>query len=507
MESSSSLVVLAIVMAVVELIAGGAIGWWLRGSQNDQQKPSHLEMQHARNALSKLHELATSVAADVGQHSSRVEAINTELTNHAEGGTLDTAVLGIVDQIIQANQSLQQQLKKAEVKLQEQAEQIEAQAADAMTDALTGAPNRRYFDTELAQRVIEWQRKGTPFCLTMIDVDHFKKFNDVHGHLAGDAVLRGVAASLRESYRQMDIVTRYGGEEFAVIMPSTTLAESEVGAARACPFVEHKQFEFDGKSLKVTVSGGLAQAAQADDPASLIKRADEALYAAKRAGRNRVYVHDGKTIREIGMPSIPPSTSAKVATPKPIPPVVATTEPAGDAFRTDVQTGLPNRTSFCEEVRRRVAESHRYESELSLMLVKVDKFADMSGRHGAPAVELVLKTISQFLTAGMREMDLVARYSDDVFAVLLPGTPMSQAIGVAERLRLAVARCPLRGKDFELRITISTGLADVQRDDDSAALLRRGEAALNTSVQASGDCTHFHDGNAIETYLLSEATA
>ena len=79
----------------------------------------------------------------------RVEAINTELTNHAEGGTLDTAVLGIVDQIIQANQSLQQQLKKAEVKLQEQAEQIEAQAADAMTDALTGAPNRRYFDTEL----------------------------------------------------------------------------------------------------------------------------------------------------------------------------------------------------------------------------------------------------------------------------------------------------------------------------------------------------------------------
>ena len=70
MESSSSLVILAVVMAVVELIAGGAIGWWLRGSQNDQQKPSHLEMQHVHNALSKLHELATSVAADVGQHSS-----------------------------------------------------------------------------------------------------------------------------------------------------------------------------------------------------------------------------------------------------------------------------------------------------------------------------------------------------------------------------------------------------------------------------------------------------
>jgi diguanylate cyclase len=506
METSSSLVLLAVVMAIVELIAGGAIGWWLRGSQSEQQQPSHLEMQHARNAISKLHELATSVAADVGQHSSRVEAINSELSSHAEGGTLDTAVLGIVDQIIQANESLQEQLKKAEVKLKEQAQQIEAQAADAMTDALTGAPNRRYFDTELAQRLIEWQRKGTPFCLMMVDVDHFKKFNDVHGHLAGDAVLRGVAASLRESYRQMDIVTRYGGEEFAVIMPSTTLAESEAGAARICPFVEHKQFEFDGKPLRVTVSGGVAQAAPTEDQDSLIKRADEALYAAKRAGRNRVFLQDGKTIREIGTPLVQTPASPKVAAPKSIPSTAAT-EPASDAFRTDVQTGLPNRTSFCEEVRRRVAESHRYESELSLMLVKVDKFAGMSGRHGAPAVELVLKTISQFLTAGMREMDLVARYSDDVFAVLLPGTPMSQAMGVAERLRVAVARCPLRGKDFELRITISVGLADVQRDDDSAALLRRGEAALNTSVQASGDCTHFHDGDAIETYLLNEATA
>ena len=73
----------------------------------------------------------------------------------------------------------------------------------------------------------------------------------------------------------------------------------------------------------------------------------------------------------------------------------------------------------------------------------------------------MIRTVSQFLTAGMREMDLVARYYDDVFAVLLPGTPLSQAIGVAERLRLAVAGCPLRGKEFELRIAVVTGLAEV----------------------------------------------
>jgi diguanylate cyclase (GGDEF)-like protein len=342
----------------------------------------------------------------------------------------------------------------------------------------------------------------------MIDVDHFKKFNDVHGHLAGDAVLRGVAACLRESYRQMDIVTRYGGEEFAVIMPSTTLAESEAGAARVCPFVEFRQFEFEDKTLKVTVSGGVAQAARSEDQAALIKRADEALYAAKRGGRNRVFLHDGTTVRELALATILPSPSPnKTAVPNPVPQVAQMNEMPRDAVRTDMQTGLPNRTSFCEEVRRRVAESHRYESELSLLLVKVDRFEGLSNRYGAPAVELVLKTVSQFLTAGMREMDLVARYSDDVFAVLLPGTPLSQATGVAERLRIAVARCPLRGKDFELRMTISTGLAEVQPDDDSAALLRRGEAALSTSAQSKGDCTHFHNGNSVEAYLLNEATA
>jgi diguanylate cyclase len=508
-ENSSSLVLLAVVMAVVELIAGGAIGWWLRGGQGGgRSEESRDKLQHARIALLKLSELATSVAADVGEHSSRVQAINTELSSHSEDANLDSSsVLGIVDQIIEANERLQQQLSSAEVKLQEQAHQIQVHAADAMTDALTGIPNRRYFDTELAQRLVEWQRKATPFCLLMIDVDHFKKFNDLHGHLAGDAVLRGVARCLRESHRQMDIIARFGGEEFAVIMPSTPLAEAEAGASRTCPFVEGKQFEFEGKFLKVTVSGGLAQAEQTGDEAMLIKRADDALYAAKKAGRNRVFVNDGKTVREISTPRVQPPVAA--VTPAPLNAAAqrtAAVEPTGDGVRTDFQTGLPNRTAFCEEVRRRVAESHRYESQLSLMLVKVDKFAGMSGRHGTPAVDLVLKTVSQFLTAGMREMDLVARYSEDVFSVLLPGTPLNQAVGVAERLRVAVARCPLRGKGFELRITISGGMAEVQRDDDSAGLLRRGEAALHSATYAGGDCTHMHTGAVIEAYELKEAT-
>ncbi len=509
MENSSTLVILAIVMAVVELIAGGAIGWWLRGGNSGEaSNDSKEEVQRARNALSKLHELATSVAADVGEHSSRVQAISTELASHAEDGLLEEAVLGSVAQIIEANEQLQKQLKKAEVKLQEQAHQIEVHAADAMTDALTGTSNRRLFDAELAQRLAEWHRKKTPFCLMMIDVDHFKKCNDTHGHLAGDEVLRGVARSLRETLRTMDIIARYGGEEFAVIMPSTTLPEAEMGGERTCLYIEAQQFEYDGELLKVTVSGGLAQARPDEDEAAIIKRADEALYAAKKGGRNRVYSHDGRTVRLVGKQKL--DFAAVLATesasqPKTNLSAVAIPQAIGDGVRMDVETGLPNRTSFCEEVRRRVAEAHRHESRLSLMLIRVDRFSGVQNRHGAPAVNLVLKTVAQFLTAGMREMDLVARYSDDAFSVLFPGTALSEAVGVAERLRAAVSRCPLRGKDFEMRITVSAGLAEVERSDDSAALLKRAEAALLASTQAGCNCTHFHSGTAIESFTVKEA--
>ncbi len=510
METSSTLVILAVIMAVVELIAGAGLGWWLRGSQEPAaagQPPD--ELQKAGAALSSLHELASRVAADVGEHSSRMQTISNELTNYVgdENG-LDTVVLGKVAQIVEANERLQQQLKSAENKLQEQAHQIEVHATDAMTDALTGAPNRRRFDAELAERLAAWNSQGTPFCLMMFDVDHFKKFNDTHGHLAGDEVLRGVARALRYKVRDLDIVARYGGEEFAVILPATAMPEAEKIVARICPYIEQSEFEFEGKRLKATVSGGLAQARIGEDESNLIKRADEALYAAKKAGRDRVYLHDGQSVRPLvaAKPESPePAAAAKDAGPRSGGATAA--EPLNPEPRTDLQTGLPNRTSFCEEVRRRVAEAHRYESKLSLMLVRIDGFRNLSSRHGTPAEDLVLRTVSQFLSAGMREMDLVARFDEDLFAVLLPGTPLSQATGVAERLRTAVARCPLRGKDFELHVTVSIGAGEVQPGDDSAALLKRAKAATDAAAASGCDCSFTHNGTAVEPVSLKEATA
>jgi len=499
-------------MALVELLAGVGIGWWLHSSGDGARGAQQAEQdaERAKNTLARLHDLATRMAADVGEHSTRVQEISNDLSNQSpKNGELETVVLGSVAEIIKANSRLQEQLKSAEDKLQEQAHQIETHAADALTDALTEGANRRAFDAELARRSAEFQRRGTTFCLLMLDVDHFKKFNDTHGHQAGDEVLRGVARVLRVTSREMDVVARYGGEEFAVIMPSTTIREAKAAVLRICQRVADSQFAFNGKSLKVTISGGLAEVAAKDDDANLIKRADEALYAAKNGGRNCGYLHDGTTTSPIQSQAptcgVSPAVEAKPAAAVPKPASQPAQDVSNDPFRTDVQTGLPNRTAFFEEVRRRAAESTRYDSKLSLMLVKVSTLQKYADRPTDPTAELILRTVSQFLTAGMREMDMVARYQNDTFAVLLPGTPLTQSITVAERLRAAVARCPLRGKDFELQVSVSAGIAEVVRNDDSTSLLKRAEAAVQAATTSGIDGTYFDAGRGIERFVPTQA--
>lgn len=173
---------------------------------------------------------------------------------------------------------------------------IEAQLADARIDGLTGLSNRRALDEELERRLSEKSRRGGGFCFAMIDIDHFKEINDKYGHLTGDTVLaKNVAAVIHNTKRTMDLAARYGGDEFAIIYPSSVLSE-------ATPAVEHLRVAIAGSPLQVedseivvTVSIGVAEALDGDSVGTLINRADEALYAAKQAGRNQGYQNDGES--------------------------------------------------------------------------------------------------------------------------------------------------------------------------------------------------------------------
>jgi diguanylate cyclase (GGDEF)-like protein len=188
--------------------------------------------------------------------------------------------------------NLNEQLRRAVI-----AEQNSGLLRDAQTDALTGVANRRCFDDTLAVSWQEARRTGSALGLIMIDIDHFKQYNDFYGHQSGDECLRRVAEQLRGAARTSDVVARYGGEEFAVILPGATIGMAAEAAERLREAViaMHVRHEGMGGGATLTISLGVASAVPGADPSSrqLIEVADRRLYSAKLAGRNRVGVaHD-----------------------------------------------------------------------------------------------------------------------------------------------------------------------------------------------------------------------
>jgi two-component system, cell cycle response regulator len=161
----------------------------------------------------------------------------------------------------------------------------------ALTDELTGLYNRRYVFAHLNELLGRMTEGGGETALVLVDVDHFKRVNDRHGHPAGDAVLRAIAERAVRQVRSVDLVGRLGGEEFIVVMPETSLVAAIAVAERLRAAVADEPFALQGKSdhLPVTVSVGIAMTGEGGDTLeSLLQRADDALYAAKNAGRNRV---------------------------------------------------------------------------------------------------------------------------------------------------------------------------------------------------------------------------
>jgi len=163
----------------------------------------------------------------------------------------------------------------------------------ATTDALTGLANRRHF-MEQAEREFEHARRYfAPLSALMLDIDHFKQVNDTYGHAAGDAVLRMVAEVCAAALRKVDVIGRYGGEEFAALLPETRLKDAARVAERLALAVSDLPFDIQGRLLHVTVSVGVAEAlGPGDTLARMIDRADQAMYRAKQAGRNRVVVFE-----------------------------------------------------------------------------------------------------------------------------------------------------------------------------------------------------------------------
>lgn len=164
----------------------------------------------------------------------------------------------------------------------------EAQMA-ALTDTITGLGNRRLMDQELARELHRSRRHSSHFSMILCDLDHFKRVNDTFGHMVGDQILQQTARLLQKSVRNSDACYRFGGEEFAVLLPNTALEDACVVAERIRANMEQAPLTAENTEIFVTVSAGVSTSISEDTPPTLIQRTDSALYLAKRQGRNSVF--------------------------------------------------------------------------------------------------------------------------------------------------------------------------------------------------------------------------
>jgi diguanylate cyclase len=304
----------------------------------------------------RLKELASNVLADANSHAFVAGELSAILGSVENDDAFDATVFQAIGKMVTSNTQLKQRLEVAEQQVESQAVALLNQKTVARTDSLTGLLNRRGFDDELARQLDRWKQTGQCVSLLIMDIDHFKKFNDTHGHQAGDEVLRHVGNQLIAATRETDIACRYGGEEFAVVMPNTVATEAIQVANRIRETIENSSIDFDGKTLKVTASIGLTQATGQHDAIQVLKQADTALYRSKKAGRNCGHFHDGNQ----SIPLISGTTGLKYST-QPLPLTRPTLEPLAR---------FPNGILFKDKPRRHLSESQLLGASVSLLPAK-----------------------------------------------------------------------------------------------------------------------------------------
>jgi len=224
--------------------------------------------------------------------------LGTAETRIRSASTLDD-LAGVVTEIIEdtrvmvdKNKALETELVNSSQQVTELRQYLETAKKEATTDGLTGISNRKAFDRAMVNLVEGAQHANTPLVLMLVDIDHFKKFNDTYGHPMGDQVLKLVARTLVSNVKGQDTAARYGGEEFAIILPGTPLQAGKAVAETLRRSVESKEITNKASGQKlgaITISIGVAQYRTGEDISSLIERTDASLYKAKANGRNQVF--------------------------------------------------------------------------------------------------------------------------------------------------------------------------------------------------------------------------
>ncbi|MFK7913101.1 MAG: GGDEF domain-containing protein [Pseudomonadales bacterium] len=233
------------------------------------------------------------LGSDMDHYSEVLEDCGKQLTDGLDAEDLKKLVVVLAKETHKTRErsgQVENSLQDMSAELNRLRAQVDKLSRDSRTDPLTRIANRRVFDRSIRTMVEESEREGAPLSLIMVDIDHFKLFNDTHGHQVGDDVLRFVALEMRACVKGRDLLARYGGEEFAVLLPSTPYAGALRLAEQIRAMVEAQPMEdVRGRgNYPVTISLGVAEHRSGEPIEEFIGRGDKALYAAKAKGRNRV---------------------------------------------------------------------------------------------------------------------------------------------------------------------------------------------------------------------------
>ncbi len=302
MPAGATAFVLGTVLGVVLVALGGFVGF-IWGRRRGRLQVAGIDSERVLKLLIELGQWTSEYSGNVSQYQDELGELREAVQGLTQGGTDGGRVVDLLEKIMQSNKALQGRLEAAEKQLEKQTKQIQEYLSEARTDGLTGLNNRRAFDKKLDEMFVQLRRGGRSFCVMLVDIDHFKHINDRHGHPAGDAVLKQVSRLLADQLENAYIVARFGGEEFAALLPTPMeVAADRVDKVRK--LLARQPIRLENQAITVTVSAGLAEPRDEVLIGPIVRRADEALYAAKGRGRNRVYYHDGRQPVLVGAPEV-----------------------------------------------------------------------------------------------------------------------------------------------------------------------------------------------------------
>ena len=250
------------------------------------------------DSVGDLMKLVEESAGSVGEYGTELRDAASRLSatgSQEQVTAIIQRVLGATRVMERSNEKLEAQLNDSRHQIAELQSKLERARTESITDELTGLKNRRHFDKALDAALPVHREEKQPLTVVMCDIDHFKHFNDTHGHQTGDQVLKLVGMTIAQTVKGRDIPARYGGEEFGIILPGTDLPGAEIVAEHLRDAVMNKELikRSTGQTIgRITMSFGVALLTDHDTPASLVSRADACLYQSKHDGRNCVTIED-----------------------------------------------------------------------------------------------------------------------------------------------------------------------------------------------------------------------